>query len=610
MDGPTGLPSGIALTKALMAHLLEHRANDEIRKTYEACKSIVGRTVPRLEHILDIVCNETAVGDPLLGAPRELLRIFEARQPNALHEAIASHLGQTKSWGITTNFDDCVERASSYSIPVYLVNPETKALEVLHAAGDSGWGLIKVHGTIEQGVDGLGATLADFDGGLPLPMQELLDSVMNGSDLVVVAGYSGSDHFDINRWMAARMNAKRKPKLIWIHHNSEIVDPFNGDETQEPNVTWGSAFGGRWNLCGPTREFLSKLIPAAATQLQAPPITEKSPDLAATLSALYQPTKVQKHLNGARLAAAIGIGQLAEEELRSTRMKPSDQPSLDRLWPTVFEQCGMLHEAAKLSGHFISDIGERYSARARIARRRGKSVRAICIALWAMATKRCTSNEDRIAVFAEFAHALLDLIERWQRIPLADTKVFRRPVSWTVDRLWALCGKEVPIGPQLNGRLQQLGIRRLALLGDLENDLIRFILGAVSDQAVYPDFYMEEGPVMPGFFLTRLSTLRELDRLAELTSANLEFADILSALWVRHRRANRRREAGSQQWIVNSLFYGEVMKLIEDARDIAEALDEPHLRVTVSAALTRIDREIGGLAYVRPQRLYLGGEGI
>lgn len=181
-DAPTNLPLGIGLTHTLLHHLLDERAAREILGTFEAAAPVIGRKVPRLEHVFDVVCNR-AICEVVSEAknPRELLRIFEGRHPNSLHRLIARHLGQTRGWVITTNFDDCIERAylEMYDcpIPVHVQAADSEAIEILNRRTESDWGLVKLHGTIAHGVDRLGSTLSDLVPGLPSQFQELLKEI-------------------------------------------------------------------------------------------------------------------------------------------------------------------------------------------------------------------------------------------------------------------------------------------------------------------------------------------------------------------------------------------------------------------------------------------------
>jgi hypothetical protein len=602
MEAPTSLPSGLKLTKALMAHLLDQRACEEILNVYNSCESTIGRSVPRLEHVLDIACNHDAIDEPNEVTPRQLLRLFEGRDPNPQHTAIATYLMKNKGWAITTNFDDCVERASNFTIPVHILNPEKNQMEVISPHPDSGWGLIKVHGTIGGALEGLGATLANIDGGLPQPMRKLLDQVMDGSDLVVVAGYSGSDHFDINRWMAERMNYRKKPKLIWIQHGKEVLDSYIGDDQSEPNVTWRTAFGGMRTLHGPTRDLLSKLL--TIEMGQELPQKETDGSLSAELGALYQPSDAQKHLHGAKLAIAMGLGQLAEEELRCAIAKVGRHPVLEELHSDVFEQSGMYREARWLNRFHVRNPNRRKSNHVRIARKSGNKFTALFLSVRLMHAKTSTNHNEKIGTFAEFFHAALDIVERWQRVFFFRTKIIRWLFLKGIAFFWHLCpDQDAPLQANLIGRLQQLQLRQRVLLEDLDDELIGSILIEVMDQASHPDFYTKDGPLIPGYFLTQLSTLKELDQLSELVRAYLELAKLLSTLYARFQNIRRPHHMRSTLEMRSDMIYRLVMRFFENARDIAIGLGEPHLQVEVAQVLLQINAAMRGLAYLRPQRL-------
>ena len=108
-------------------------------------------------------------------------------QPNSNHRVLARHLIETRGWGITPNFDDAVERAAQWRIPVHVVDPDSGSLKVLYGDQDANWGLIKIHGTVGLGVHGLCATLSQLTPGLPAPMRELLERVLSAADILLVA---------------------------------------------------------------------------------------------------------------------------------------------------------------------------------------------------------------------------------------------------------------------------------------------------------------------------------------------------------------------------------------------------------------------------------------
>ncbi len=53
IESPTQLPGGYALTEALLDHLLDSRAASEIKTVFSQCEQWMGRSLPRLEHVLD-----------------------------------------------------------------------------------------------------------------------------------------------------------------------------------------------------------------------------------------------------------------------------------------------------------------------------------------------------------------------------------------------------------------------------------------------------------------------------------------------------------------------------------------------------------------------------
>lgn len=261
---PTQLPGEHDLTEALLDHLLDNKATSEIKKVFSQCEQWMGRSLPRLEHVLDKAFEPLTIeGVERSGSARELLRIFPHRPPNANHHLIADYLLKHRGWCITTNFDDCIEQAGHHQIPVHIIDPDTKTFDILHREYGEDWGLIKVHGTIEHGCSGLGVTLSDLEHGLPEAFKTQLQQVTNQADLMVVAEYSGTDHFDIIHWIRERWNGDRSTRLVWIDHRIKVEEEFwllDGQESREPKVYWQGAFGGMKIQYGPTPELLTALL--------------------------------------------------------------------------------------------------------------------------------------------------------------------------------------------------------------------------------------------------------------------------------------------------------------------------------------------------------------
>ena len=109
--------------------------------------------------------------------------------------------------------------------------------------------------------------------GLPEAFKIRLEQVTNQADLMVVAGYSGTDHFDINHWIRDRWNGKRSTRLVWIDHRPSVEEEFwrlKEHENREPRVYWQYAFGGMKIQHGPTLALLSSLLGTLVKRLKIP----------------------------------------------------------------------------------------------------------------------------------------------------------------------------------------------------------------------------------------------------------------------------------------------------------------------------------------------------
>lgn len=622
MDAPTGLPNGVALTQAVLKHMLSEDAAKEILSVFEQCAPILVRAIPRLEHVLDKTCNSLE-GEEILraGNPREILRLFSGKPSNANHRGIADYLLSNRGWCITTNFDDCIERASGYKIPVHVMNATHSDVDLLHAEFGTDWGLIKLHGTIENGVDALAATLADLQLGLPPPMRDLLNRVMDEVDAFIVAGYSGTDHFDINHWIRERANWRRDaPKLIWISHDATGNTEQTFDENKEPHVSWASAFAGTATKAGITGEILAELLgvpadsePAHATNdMRDLPLEEE-------LRRLYVPKRSEKHLNGARLAASIGLGQLAEEELRQCRHVSRDENAATSIDPDIYFVRGMKQEALEVRMALDhAGIPAGAITRTRLLRHQGKQLQAVWRFMRLAAFSSRGAEKIRTGEAIEALACTLDVIEILQKRAVFRTRFARRLCASALAPLWrrAMCNRTaLPISSQ--GKAQTQSIRLMALLED--DDEVRPMLGElwqlVHDQYSRPDFYTENGPLIPGYHLIEQSTAREEDRLADLVEVNLEMAGILLAairrrwpcgiedVWKEMEREGR--YAVRSDFSVGQLCATVIVDLLFDAQRIATALREHSLHVTISKHWVKAERILGGVSYWKQQRLYL-----
>lgn len=611
IESPTQLPGGYALTEALLDHLLDSRAASEIKTVFSQCEQWMGRSLPRLEHVLDKAFEPSTVeGVERSGAARELLRIFSLRPPNANHHLIADYLIKQRSWCITTNFDNCIEQAGRHQIPVHVIDPDTKTFDILHREYGEDWGIIKVHGTIEHGCSGLGATLADLEHGLPEVFKTLLEQVTNQADLMVVAGYSGTDHFDINHWIRERWNGDRTTRLVWIDHHQAEVEEFwrlSEQENREPRVYWQGAFGGMKVQYGPTSELLTALLGISRRTLVD--ARDGSDWWRTALAEYYIPTEKEKYLTGTRLASSIGLGQLAEEQLRYLKRLLENDEMLAPFEAEIYYSRGFIAGALWIQNYLKKPLEEaRKVNRTGLIRAKGKPAKALLFYL-VQYLRSCHSPsfDEQIDAFA----CLLDIAERWQRWRFWQSKPLRylgeKICTIFCNYFMKLENGKLPL--YLQGRAQMQFIRLATLFHDEEVFSFGEVWNLLYRESSPPNFYTPHGPVIRGFYLIERSTAREEDRIADLVLANINYVNILlSAL-------RRRWPKGSQSVLEERQRHGEyldsgdyvvtyIVQLLTESSQIVSVLNATHLHILIARVWLRADSILGGIEYWEQQRLY------
>ncbi|REF26413.1 NAD-dependent SIR2 family protein deacetylase [Xenorhabdus cabanillasii] len=612
IESPTQLPGGCDLTEALLDHLLDNSAASEIKTVFSQCEQWMGRSLPRLEHVLDKAFEPSTIeGVERSGAARELLRIFSQRPPNANHHLIADYLIQQRGWCITTNFDDCIEQAGRHQIPVHVIDPDTKTFDIMHREYGEDWGIIKVHGTIEHGCSGLGATLADLEHGLPEAFKIQLEQVTNQADLMVVAGYSGTDHFDINHWIRERWNGDRSTRLVWIDHRLKVEEEFwllSDQENREPKVYWQGAFGGMKIQYGPTLELLTALLGISSRTLAD---TGEGKDWWRTaLAEYYTPTEKEKYLTGTRLASSMGLGQLAEEQLRYLKRRLENDNLLAPFEAEIYYSRGFI-AGALLIQNYLKPPHEKVRKvnRTGLIRAKGKPAKALLFYLtqW-LRSPHSLSLDEQIDAFA----CLLDIAERRQQWQLWQSKPFRRlgEKICSVFRQYfmKLENKKLPL--YLHGRIQMQSIRVGTLFYDEQVFPFGEVWNLLYSESSPPNFYTPHGPAIPGFYLIERSTAREEDRIADLVLANINYVNILlSALRRRWPKGSQSvfKERQKSDGYLDSGEYAVtyIVQLLNESSQIASALNAPHLQILIARAWIRADSILGGIEYWKQQRLYL-----
>lgn len=190
VSGESGMPLGSGLTKQWLNHLLPVGVADDIQELFEKTSEITGRSCPRLELVVGEAVKVFGV------ECLNLLSFFKHCPPNRFHRLIAKYIQEEKAWAFTTNFDKGIETCAS--IPVHQSG----------TLGPENWGLVKLHGCIDQPLSSLGVTIENIQQGLPPSYAELLKALLQDEgNTFVFVGYSGTDYFDVVRFFM-------KPELV------------------------------------------------------------------------------------------------------------------------------------------------------------------------------------------------------------------------------------------------------------------------------------------------------------------------------------------------------------------------------------------------------------
>jgi hypothetical protein len=454
IDPPTGLPGAEELTRALAHHLLHERTAEELLKIFYKHSEVLGRSIPRLEHLLSATFK-------VAPGAIQLLKIFDDVEPNRNHHVLARHLIEKRCWAITTNFDKCVEKAGNFSIPVHIFDLESDDVKVLYGDKGADWGLIKLHGTIAEGPEGLASTLEHLTPGLPEPTRKLLDHVLSTADIVVVAGYSATDHFDVNEFFRSKLNQPQyKADFFWLDHQPEHLAKSWFPETKGfSTLRWRFRFA---NVrIGPTCDLLAKILgdaPVVADPARKPHWKER-------LKALYAPSVVDRHRIGAALTAEMGLAILTQESVAQLcyetenddeeMLREADSYAVEGRWwiardilrqyrrkcksdKCKIDVCLRLASLRRKSGHPMMALVSLMSRalRARLIERLEEEPSSA--EQPPSGTLVARGSETRFPATAELqleiAACLLDICRLTQRLGLFRTKLARAFWNWLLDK--------------------------------------------------------------------------------------------------------------------------------------------------------------------------------
>lgn len=339
LEAPTCLPTGPTLTARVFESFFEaatlkivldyHRTLGwwsptfcDLDDTGNAEREV---RLPRLETVLGVAARTNAE------QALEILADVRDASPNWQHQVFAEHLWHG-GHHITTNFDSCIEKAFGERLP----------------GRDLAGRIEHIHGSFAEDPSGasLGATLARIQRGLAAEQTEALTAFLRAGKLLMIAGYSGSDFFDVDVAVAnLPAGALGGLKVLWIWHSQHgwhRLPPRDGGEP--PLADYLRRAGASVELvCGPTGEFFMELAnqwrldTAARTRLVATrqPIVRVSEQLqrAATF-ALYG--ELGLHTEVARMLDAgppPAVGQMELWQARSELLwEQGKWGTLRRLW--------------------------------------------------------------------------------------------------------------------------------------------------------------------------------------------------------------------------------------------------------------------------------------
>lgn len=207
VEGPSSLPTGEELTKRVFDAFFLPGTLKTIRSKHAAvgwfeqplCPSLAPERksrLPRLETVLGVAAR--------IHGPEAIDRStadMAVAEPNRLHRFFAQHLDRGGSH-LTANFDECIERAA--------------------AATGANWAnsdLLHFHGSV-GGAGALGATLERIERGFSPDLAHKFLALLTRRPMLLVAGYSGSDFFDVNTVIAELPpHSLRGLRVVWLLHS-------------------------------------------------------------------------------------------------------------------------------------------------------------------------------------------------------------------------------------------------------------------------------------------------------------------------------------------------------------------------------------------------------
>jgi len=308
MDPPSSLPSGYTLTKDVVEafclpgtwkNLISLLKEVQIKDSTNNIK-----TFPRLEAVLGNIVS-------ILGYDTlHRFSLFDPN-PNALHYLFAHHIA-SHGRHITLNLDLGIESAIKIlydSLQYDILTPRDMA-DNKTVPSTSSW-ILHLHGKHGETPSNLGLTLENITKGIHDNSRRLITKALLDSKLIIFAGYSGSDVFDVNPFFASLANQHdfSGKSVIWIDYSDDYKDCVSYIQSKNnlpilESLSKCNAQNYVWT--GPTRSFINKLRkhwslpkPPPCSRLGSVPNFDKNvPDW-------------QRRLVTGKIFASMGLGKQA-----------------------------------------------------------------------------------------------------------------------------------------------------------------------------------------------------------------------------------------------------------------------------------------------------------
>lgn len=252
-SAPSCAPLGVEMTTRLLDRYFEPGVLDTLQCYYRRLNIVdlnsgTVRVLPRFESVLQVIVDQ--YGERELDIALSPLR---AGTSNANHHFFASHL-RARGSHITANMDSYIETANDH---------ESNNPTLLH-----------FHGVF--GSPKLGAIFKNIELGfapeLRSEMLALLDFPMK---LLVICGYSGSDYFDVDRFLSGFDETEwAGRRVLWIRHhesNNLAIQVDSETEGVPRQLKWLLEAGAScWYIVGQTSKILGSIGSQVGLSFGAP----------------------------------------------------------------------------------------------------------------------------------------------------------------------------------------------------------------------------------------------------------------------------------------------------------------------------------------------------